>query len=131
MSRRDFDKRAPAPTIKLTLQAVRRDRQDLHAARHYVYFALHGKVSPLPGAARAFQLQKVHFLTINAWAWFVEFGYAVALAAMLYSLAAAFAMRRPISPVDRSGDQLPPVTILKPLCGAEPDTYSCLRSFCL
>ncbi|MEA3159669.1 MAG: ceramide glucosyltransferase [Gammaproteobacteria bacterium] len=103
----------------------------MHAARHYVYFALHGKVSPLPGAARAFRLQRVHFLTINPWAWFVEFGYAVALAAMLYSLAAAFAMRRPISPVDRSGDRLPPVTILKPLCGAEPDTYSCLRSFCL
>src|SRR5665213_28377 len=25
---------------------------------------------------------------------------------------------------------LPPVTILKPLCGAEPETYACLRSFC-
>jgi ceramide glucosyltransferase len=24
----------------------------------------------------------------------------------------------------------PPVTILKPLCGAEPETYECLRSFC-
>ena len=24
----------------------------------------------------------------------------------------------------------PPVTILKPLCGAEPETYACLRSFC-
>ena len=24
----------------------------------------------------------------------------------------------------------PPVTILKPLCGAEPELYSCLRSFC-
>jgi len=27
------------------------------------------------------------------------------------------------------GDTLP-VTILKPLCGAEPETYECLRSFC-
>src|SRR5256885_6600322 len=25
---------------------------------------------------------------------------------------------------------LPPVTVLKPLCGAEPDLYDCLRSFC-
>ena len=24
----------------------------------------------------------------------------------------------------------PPVTVLKPLCGAEPETYRCLRSFC-
>jgi ceramide glucosyltransferase len=27
-------------------------------------------------------------------------------------------------------DDLPPVTILKPLCGIEPETYECLRSFC-
>src|SRR5258708_32262694 len=25
---------------------------------------------------------------------------------------------------------LPPVTVLKPLCGAEPELYDCLRSFC-
>jgi ceramide glucosyltransferase len=71
------------------------------------------------------------FLAIHAWNWFVEFGYAIALAAMLYSVAAAFAMRRPISPVERPTEGLRPVTILKPLCGAEPDTYDCLRSFCV
>jgi len=65
------------------------------------------------------------------WNWFVEFGYAIALAAMLYSVIAAFAMRRPISAVGRSTERLLPVTILKPLCGAEPDTYECLRSFCV
>jgi ceramide glucosyltransferase len=27
-------------------------------------------------------------------------------------------------------DRSPPVTILKPLCGAEPELYECLRSFC-
>ncbi len=50
---------------------------------------------------------------------------------MLYSVVAAFAMRRPISQVDRTTERLRPVTILKPLCGAEPDTYECLRSFCV
>ena len=25
---------------------------------------------------------------------------------------------------------MPPVTVLKPLCGEEPETYACLRSFC-
>jgi ceramide glucosyltransferase len=71
------------------------------------------------------------FLTIHVWNWFVEFGYAIALAAMLYSVVAAFAMRRPISAVGRPTERLFPVTILKPLCGAEPDTYECLRSFCV
>jgi ceramide glucosyltransferase len=61
----------------------------------------------------------------------VEFGYAVALAAMLYSVAVAFAMRKPISPVEPPTGGLRPVTILKPLCGVEPDTYECLRSFCV
>jgi ceramide glucosyltransferase len=71
------------------------------------------------------------FLTIHVWDWFVEFGYAIALAAMLYSVVAAFAMRRPISPVHRPTERLRPITVLKPLCGAEPDTYECLRSFCV
>jgi ceramide glucosyltransferase len=71
------------------------------------------------------------FLTINVWDLFVEFGYAVALAAMLYSVVAAFAMRRPISAVERPNERFRPVTLLKPLCGAEPDTYECLRSFCV
>jgi ceramide glucosyltransferase len=29
------------------------------------------------------------------------------------------------------GSFLPPVTVLKPVCGAEPELYRCLRSFCL
>lgn len=57
-------------------------------------------------------------------------GYIFAFAAMSYSLIAAFAVRRPLS-IKRGADaRRPSVTILKPLCGAEPETYECLRSFC-
>jgi ceramide glucosyltransferase len=94
-----------------------------------LYFAWQSFAAAWGGAS--ISTAKGAFLNINAWEWFVALGYAIAFAAMLYSVAAAFAMRRPISPVDRSSDRLSPVTILKPLCGAEPDTYLCLRSFCL
>ena len=30
-----------------------------------------------------------------------------------------------------NGSFLPPVTVLKPVCGAEPELYRCLRSFCV
>ncbi len=62
--------------------------------------------------------------------WLVACGYVVAVLAMTYSLVAAFATRRTLRPAGRS-KQSPPITILKPLCGAEPETYACLRSFCL
>lgn len=57
-------------------------------------------------------------------------GFALAACAMLYGTvvwaATSIRMRRSqYTPRD-----LPPVTILKPLCGAEPETYECLRSFC-
>src|SRR5260370_17316860 len=57
-------------------------------------------------------------------------GYAFALAAMAYSLIDAFATRRRRSPANDNPEVSPPVTVLKPLCGAEPETYECLRSFC-
>jgi ceramide glucosyltransferase len=57
-------------------------------------------------------------------------GYALALASMAYSVITAFATRRGFSPAPRDRKALPPVTILKPLFGAEPETYECLRSFC-
>jgi ceramide glucosyltransferase len=60
----------------------------------------------------------------------VWFGYAVALASMAYSLITAFTTRRSSSGAPRDHAALPPVTILKPLFGAEPETYECLRSFC-
>ena len=57
-------------------------------------------------------------------------GYAFALASMVYSLITAFATRRTFAAASPNREALPPVTILKPLCGAEPETYECLRSFC-
>ncbi len=57
-------------------------------------------------------------------------GYAFALAAMAYSLIGAFATRRRRSPANDNPEVSPPITVLKPLCGAEPETYECLRSFC-
>ena len=57
-------------------------------------------------------------------------GYALALASMAYSVITAFATRRAFSAVPRDRKALPPVTILKPLFGAQPETYECLRSFC-
>ena len=67
----------------------------------------------------------------SLWEWFVEFGYATASIAMLYSIAAAIAVRIPIrSRAVGARFTLPAVTILKPLCGTDRDTYECLRSFC-
>ena len=58
-------------------------------------------------------------------------GYAFAIAAMGYGLIAAIVVRRPISFARWAGAKRPAVTLLKPLCGAEPETYECLRSFCV
>jgi ceramide glucosyltransferase len=63
-------------------------------------------------------------------------GLALTACTMVYSLAAWLAVRAKIrpsglrSPKLRSSAQMPPATIFKPLCGAEPETYNCLRSFC-
>ena len=62
--------------------------------------------------------------------WLGGFGVVLGAAAMSYTIAAACAQRwRP----RQSGGLLqsvPPTTILKPLCGAEPGLYERLRSFC-
>jgi ceramide glucosyltransferase len=49
---------------------------------------------------------------------------------MVYSVIAWFAVRKPIRLAEGSPENRRPVTILKPLCGAEAETYGCLRSFC-
>ena len=65
-----------------------------------------------------------------AYQWLLQCGYAIALASMAYGLIAAFATRKPMRPPRQRNAAAPPVTILKPLCGAEPETYACLKSFC-
>ena len=62
--------------------------------------------------------------------WLIRCGTALAALAMSYSITAWRAVRRQIRPPRVAMSDAPPVTVLKPLCGAEPTTYECLRSFC-
>jgi ceramide glucosyltransferase len=61
---------------------------------------------------------------------FIHSGVVFAALAMVYSIVASFAVRRPIGEVAESTSNELPITVLKPLYGAEPETYTCLRSFC-
>jgi ceramide glucosyltransferase len=49
---------------------------------------------------------------------------------MAYTVTAWLAVRSRRHSSPPGPATLPPVTVLKPLCGAEPDLYDCLRSFC-
>ena len=57
-------------------------------------------------------------------------GTALAALAMAYSVTAWLAVRARRGRSRSGAATLPPVTVLKPLCGAERDLYDCLRSFC-
>jgi ceramide glucosyltransferase len=57
-------------------------------------------------------------------------GFALAAFAMAYGVIACVAVSMRVSTSRHAPRRLPAVTILKPLCGAEPETYECLRSFC-
>lgn len=59
-------------------------------------------------------------------------GTALAAAAAIYAVLAAYAVRTRIKPhsVGSAPETAAPVTLLKPLCGAEHELYECLRSFC-
>jgi ceramide glucosyltransferase len=57
-------------------------------------------------------------------------GFAFAAFAMAYGIVAYVATSVRIRSSRFTPRDLPPVTVLKPLCGAEPETYECLRSFC-
>jgi ceramide glucosyltransferase len=63
--------------------------------------------------------------------WMFWIGTGLSGAAAVYALSACFAVRArlPSGAAVRT-DDAPPVTILKPLCGAEHELYECLRSFC-
>jgi ceramide glucosyltransferase len=63
--------------------------------------------------------------------WMFWFGTGLSGAAAAYALGACFAARARLpSAAAAQAHDAPPVTILKPLCGAEHELYECLRSFC-
>ena len=62
--------------------------------------------------------------------WMALSGFLLCAAAVAYSLAVFVAIRMRIKPCGAVFDDFPAVSLLKPLCGAEPETYECLRSFC-
>jgi ceramide glucosyltransferase len=63
--------------------------------------------------------------------WLNGVGTAIAAVAMGYILAARIAPRGGRLALPQPSARLPPVTILKPLCGGEHELYRHLRSFCL
>ena len=63
--------------------------------------------------------------------WLSALGTALAALAMAYAIAAALARRVGGATPAQHSPALPPVTLLKPLCGAESALYEHLRSFCL
>jgi ceramide glucosyltransferase len=62
--------------------------------------------------------------------WFYWAGMAVAAVAAFYSAFAWVCARIRIRPRALAAADRPPVTMFKPLCGAEIETYECLRSCC-
>ena len=58
------------------------------------------------------------------------FGLTLAAGSMLYTMVALLAVRAKSRSPSPALDVAPSVTVLKPLCGAEPETYDYLRSFC-
>jgi ceramide glucosyltransferase len=63
--------------------------------------------------------------------WLMCCGFALTAFAMSYSIMAWYAVSEPIRSSPFTARGMPPVTMLKPLCGAELETYECLRSFCV
>jgi ceramide glucosyltransferase len=57
-------------------------------------------------------------------------GAALAFGTIGYLILALWCVARFRTRVPQASDATPPVTVLKPLCGAEPGLYECLRSFC-
>jgi ceramide glucosyltransferase len=62
--------------------------------------------------------------------WSISCGFALVAVATLYSVIAWLAAKAPLRSPHLASNDTPPVTMLKPLCGVEPETYDCLRSFC-
>src|SRR5580692_2883621 len=91
---------------------------------------IHQQAPPTPSMITAPETATPDFipdLSIIGWAGLV----CAALAALYTFVALIAALLRPRRGVPWPGAvALPAVTILKPLCGAEPRLYECLRSFC-
>ena len=62
--------------------------------------------------------------------WIFWGGLGLTACAMAYSVVAWLAVLTRIRPSSPVPQETPSVTIFKPLCGAEAETYDCLRSFC-
>ncbi|MGO9992671.1 MAG: bacteriohopanetetrol glucosamine biosynthesis glycosyltransferase HpnI [Steroidobacteraceae bacterium] len=62
--------------------------------------------------------------------WIFWAGLGLAACAMVYSVVAWLAVLARIRPRSPVPQETPSVTLFKPLCGAEAETYDCLRSFC-
>ena len=56
--------------------------------------------------------------------------YLLLAGAALYSVLAIVAVLSPLRSNGRPAACMPKATVLKPLCGVDPETYGCLRSFC-
>jgi ceramide glucosyltransferase len=69
-------------------------------------------------------------MIITTQPWLIRCGTVLAALAMGYSITAWRAVRRQIRPSQVAMSDAPPVTVLKPLRGAEHAIYECLRSFC-
>jgi ceramide glucosyltransferase len=57
-------------------------------------------------------------------------GFLLLFGATIYSVVAFVAVILPLRLTEGAPFSLPGVTVLKPLCGMDPETYGCLRSFC-
>jgi ceramide glucosyltransferase len=60
----------------------------------------------------------------------MSIGYLLLAGATIYGIVAFGAEAWPLRLTGRPPEGLPKTTILKPLCGSDPETYTCLRSFC-
>jgi ceramide glucosyltransferase len=77
-------------------------------------------------------------IAINSWhtvwrmhTWLYQsIGTALAALGMIYSVIAWYAMQRRRAVAPSPTSNAPPITVLKPLCGAPPDIEQCLRTCC-
>jgi ceramide glucosyltransferase len=66
---------------------------------------------------------------MHTW-WHIWIGTMLAALGMIYSLIAWIAVGSRRAASNRRSINTPPITLLKPLCGAEPEIYECLRTCC-